>query len=369
MDEPSSAALLAEQVPAGTMKAAVYRGAGRVVVEEVPVPAIGPGELLVRVACCGVCNTDVKKVQSDLLPPPRIYGHETAGVVAAAGPGVSTFAPGDRVVVFHHIPCGNCYYCRACVYAQCPVYKKVGVTAGFEPAGGGFAEYVRVMDWIVARGVARVPDHVSFEEATFVEPVNTCLKAVRTAALHSGETVLIQGQGPIGLLFLMLAQRQGCRVVVSDPMEERLAIARKLAPAVTVNPRLVSAPAAVQSLTEGRGADAVIVAAPHPALVQEALDAVRPGGRVLLFAQTSRKDRLEAPAAAVCVDEKQILGSYSADVDLQEESARLVFEGRLPLRDLITHRFGLEGIEPALALAGRPTPQSLKVMIHLDGRR
>lgn len=350
----------------GRMQAAVYRGNGRLEVEAVPVPPIGPGELLVRVAVCGVCNTDVKKITADLLAPPRIYGHETAGVVAAAGEGVSDFRTGDRVVVFHHIPCRDCYYCRARVFAQCPTYKKVGVTAGFEPAGGGYAQYARVMDWIVRRGVVRIPEGVSFEVASFVEPVNTCLKAIYRAGLAAGETVLVQGQGPIGLLLMLLAKRAGCRVLVSDPMEERLQLAVALGADMTWTPHRVQIPEAARALTDGRGVDAVLVAAPNPSLVPEALDAVRHGGRVLLFAQTSRKDMLNVNAAAVCMDEKSILGSYSADVDLQEESARLVFSGELPLARLITHRFPLQRIEEAIALAARPRPDSLKIMVTVE---
>ena len=350
----------------GLMRAAVYRGNGRLAVEAVPVPEIGPGELLLRVAVCGVCNTDVKKIHDDLLPPPRIFGHETAGVVAAVGEGVRGFQMGDRVAVFHHIPCGRCFYCQQRLYAQCPTWKKVGVTAGFEPSGGGFAQYVRVMDRIVARGVLHIPGDVSFEQASFIEPVNTCLKAVRQAGLKKEETVLIQGQGPIGLLLMLLARREGCSVLVSDPIEERLQLAARLGADSGFNPRLVNVAEAVKPWTEGRGVDAVLVAAPSPALVQEALEAVRPGGRVLLFAQTSRKDRLDLPAAAVCVDEKQILGSYSADVDLQEESARLVFEDRLPVAELITHRFPLERIEEAIGLATRPRPDSLKILVTLS---
>lgn len=350
------------------MVAAVYRGNGRVSVESVPVPRLGPGEILLRVAVCGICNTDLKKIEYDLLPPPRIYGHETAGVVAAVGSEVRNFHVRDRVVVFHHIPCGRCYFCEARAYAQCPTYKKVGVTAGFEPSGGGFAEYVRVMDWIVARGVVKIPDHVSFEEASFVEPVNTCLKAVRQAGLKKGETVLIQGQGPIGLLLLMLARREGCRVFVSDPMEERLKRARGLGASAAWNPKSLDVVAALGPLTGGRGVDAVLVAAPDPRLVKEALEAVRPGGRILLFAQTSPKDRLDVPAASVCVEEKRILGSYSADVDLQEESAHLIFEGELPVGELITHRFPLEQIEEAICLARNPRPDSLKVVVTVDAR-
>src|SRR5437870_11471184 len=209
------------------MNAAVYRGAKRVQVEAVPVPEIGRGEILIRVESCGICHTDLKKVQYDLLAPPRIYGHETAGVVAETGEGVTRYRPGDRVVVFHHIPCMECFYCRRKVYAQCPVYKKVGVTAGYEPAGGGFAQYVRVMDWIVRRGVEKIPAGVPFDRACFVEPVNTCLKAVVQCDPQPDDTILVVGQGPIGLLFTMLLRRTGARIYASDTIARRREMSRR----------------------------------------------------------------------------------------------------------------------------------------------
>src|SRR5467141_4641010 len=152
-----------------TMRAAVYRGVNNMRMETVPVPAIGSGELLVRVHTCGICGTDLKKIATGSHSAPRIFGHETSGVVVAAGKDVQEFHPGDRVMVFHHIPCRQCYYCRHKNFAQCETYKKVGCTAGFEPSGGGFAEYVRVMDWIVEQGTVKIPQGVSFEQACFVE--------------------------------------------------------------------------------------------------------------------------------------------------------------------------------------------------------
>jgi len=158
------------KIPA-TMLAAVYRGKNDVRMETVPVPEISTGEILLRVHTCGICGTDLKKIATGSHSAPRIFGHETSGVVLATGQGVTQFQSGDRVMVFHHIPCRECYYCRHKTFAQCETYKKVGCTAGFEPSGGGFAEYVRVMDWIVRRGVEKIPDGVSFERAAFVEPV------------------------------------------------------------------------------------------------------------------------------------------------------------------------------------------------------
>src|SRR6266498_2948915 len=151
------------------MLVAVYRGVNDVRLETVPVPQIGSGEILVKVHTCGICGTDLKKIATGSHSAPRIFGHETAGIIVGVGNGVTSYKAGDRVMVFHHIPCRECYYCQHKVFAQCLTYKKVGVTAGYEPSGGGFAEYVRVMDWIVQRGgVVRIPDGVSYEQASFI---------------------------------------------------------------------------------------------------------------------------------------------------------------------------------------------------------
>ena len=344
------------------MRAGVYRGPGRVAMEYVPVPAIGEGEVLIRVAACGICGTDLKKIQHGFIAPPQIFGHEVAGTIVAAGHGVHRWKEGDRVVSFHHVPCGACFYCERQLFSQCPAYKKIGLTAGFEPNGGGFAEYVRAMPWIVGRGMIEIPDNVSFEEATFVEPVNTCLKAVEKARVESGETVVVIGQGPIGLLLMLLARRAGARVFTTDPMRERRAVSERLGAEEAFDPLACSIADEVRKRTAGRGADAVLVAVPVPAAAPEALAVARPGGRVLLFAQNDPHMRIEFPAAEVGVEEKEILGSYSAALDRQEESANLVFSRALPVGALITHRFSLEEFGAAVSLAARPN-NSLKVLV------
>jgi L-iditol 2-dehydrogenase len=351
------------------MMAAVYKGHGQVAVEEVPVPAIGPGEILVQVESCGICHTDLKKIAYDLLPPPRIYGHETAGIVVRCGPGVSRFRPGDRVVAFHHIPCLDCFYCRRKLYAQCPTYKKVGITAGFEPAGGGFAQYVRVMDWIVERGVERIPDHVSYDRACFVEPVNTCLKAVVQLDPKPGDVVLIQGQGPIGLIFTRLVSRLGCRVVATDTLAARRALARSFGAVLALDPRAPGLVEAIRDETEGRGADSVIVATSAPGLVEEAIVCSRPGARLMLFAQTSAQESIRVGGADICVGERCLMGSYSASVDLQAESARLVFSGELEVEKLISHRIALSEVARGFELALHPTDKSLKIIVQPQGAR
>ncbi len=351
-----------QAIPA-TMQAAVYHGVNDVRVETVPVPEIGPGELLVRVHTCGICGTDLKKIATGSHSAPRIFGHETAGVVAATGAGVEKFRRGDRVVVFHHIPCRECFYCRHKTFAQCETYKKVGCTAGFEPSGGGFAEYVRVMDWIVQEGTVRIPDGVSFEQACFVEPVNTCMKGIETLRLLPGERVLVIGQGPIGIILSTLAQKRGATVITSDLHPQRHTIGKSFGLQNQVDASTEDTVTAVRKRTEGRGADAAVLAVSSNALIRTAMDAVRPGGRVLLFAQTARGEASIDPAA-VCVDEKTLLGSYSASVDLQEESVRFVMSREMNLESLISHRFSLSQSVEALHLAAHPQPDSMKIVIQ-----
>ena len=353
----------AERKIPSTMLAVVYHGKDDLRLETVPVPSIGAGELLLRVHTCGICGTDLKKIATGSHSAPRIFGHETTGVVAAAGPGVTTFRPGDRVMVFHHIPCGECYYCRHKTFAQCETYKKVGCTAGYEPSGGGFAEYVRVMDWIVERGTVRIPDGVSFEQAAFVEPVNTCLKGVETLRLAPDETVLVIGQGPIGLILAVLARRTGARVITSDLYSQRLTISESFGLGLTIDASRATVKERVRELTDGRGADAVILAVGGNGLIRPAMDATRPGGRVLLFAQTARGEVTVDPAA-ICVDEKTLLGSYSASVELQDESVRFVMGREMDLERLISHRFPLSRALDALQLAAHPQPDSMKIVIQ-----
>jgi L-iditol 2-dehydrogenase len=345
------------------MRAAVYRGKNDVRLETVPVPEIGPGEVLVRIHTCGICGTDLKKISTGSHSAPRIFGHEMSGKIVATGESVANFQTGDRVMAFHHIPCGECYYCRHKVFAQCPIYKRVGASAGFEPSGGGFAEYIRVMDWIVRRGMVKIPDQVSYEQASFIEPVNTCMKAVESLRLDPEETVLVIGQGPIGILLAILARRTGATVVTSDLYPQRLTISSSYGLQHNVNASLDDPGKCVRELSEGRGADAVILATAGNSLIRPAMDVARPGGRILLFAQTQHSEVAIDPAA-VCMDEKTLLGSYSASVDLQEENVRLVFEGGIDFARLITHRFPLERGVEALQLAAHPRPDSLKIVVQ-----
>src|SRR2546423_12957696 len=219
------------------------------------------------------------------------------------------------------------------------------------------------MDWIVQHGTVPIPDGVSFEQACFVEPVNTCMKGIEALRLQPGDTVLAIGQGPIGIILSVLSQRAGAMVITSDLYPERLRIAESFGLENIMDASRTNVVERVRELTEGRGADAVILAVGGNSLIRTAIDAVRPGGRVLLFAQTQHGEAIFDPAA-VCVDEKTLIGSYSASVDLQAESVRFVMGQEMDLEKLISHRFPLAQAVEALGLAAHPQPDSMKIVIQ-----
>jgi L-iditol 2-dehydrogenase len=361
------------EIVAKMMKAAVYRAVDNVRTETVAVPEIGAGEVLVRIDTCGICGTDLKKIHTGSHSAPRVFGHEMAGTIAAVGAGVTGFAVGERVMAFHHIPCGKCFYCRKKTFAQCETYKKVGTTAGVgEAAGGGFAEYIRVMDWIVGDGVTpagliKIPDDIPFEQAAFIEPVNTCFKAVKLLELEQDDTVLVIGQGSIGIILAALARQTGATVLTSDMYAERHAVAREFGLEHPLDAR-EDVVAECKKVTEGRGADVALVAVGSDKLIQQAMDAIRPGGRVMLFASTQHGSAPFDPAT-VCMDEKTLMGSYSASVAIQQEGIDLVFEGyrsgKLDFTKLISHRFGVENAAEAVRLASNPQPDSMKIVLKM----
>jgi len=346
------------------MCAAVYRGPSNISVEKVPVPKIRDSEILLRVHTCGICGTDLKKIEYGLVSPPRIFGHEIAGTVAEVGSKVTRFKVGDRVTTHHHIPCKKCFYCGKKLFSQCEFYRKTGTTAGFEPAGGGFAEYVRLMDWIVENGTVLIPDEVSFEEASFMEPLNTCLKALETADLAAGEVVVVYGQGPIGLLLTQVALHDGAKVVGLDFLESRLSLARQFGAQAALNPEKDDVSAAVAGLTEARGADLAVVAVASSKAIEDAQRIVRRGGRVLLFAQTVPGEMVPVDASRICMEEKRLIGSYSASVELQEKTANLIFSRKIDVARLVSHRLALELLPEGIHLASHPSDHSLKVVIQ-----
>jgi L-iditol 2-dehydrogenase len=346
------------------MRAVVYRGVNDLRLETLPVPEIGADELLVRVAVCGVCPTDLKKIHYGTVPPPRVFGHETAGTVALVGKKVRKFRVGDRVALHHHVPCLDCHFCRHNAFAQCAGYRRTGITAGFEPAGGGYAEYVRVMSFALP-GVVKIPARNSFLEGAMLEPVNTVLKAVRRLTVLHGDTALVVGQGPIGLMFTRLLRLRGIKVIATDLMNERLKLAKAWGASHAF--RGDDKKLADKVRKAARNIDAAVIAVPSNAAVTQAMELVRGSGQILLFAHTRPGDTAPVDLSKICVEEKELIGSYSSDVTLQREVARLVFSRQINMEKLITHRFPLEKTTDAVALARQPTAESLKIVVDQTG--
>lgn len=349
------------------MRAAVYHGKDQVKVEEVPVPDVGPGEVLVRVKACGVCQSDIKKIHYGLHEGPRIYGHETAGVVERTGAGVTKWKPGDRVVFHHHYPCMNCRYCRTENYSMCQVYKDVVSTAGFVPSGGGFAELVKLPRHLADHAVIAMPDSISFEEATFVEPLNCTLKAVRKARVQAGDFSWVIGAGPMGLLFVMALKALGARPIVSDPLPERRERALKLGAAHALDPLAAGFAGELAEVSGGLGPDQAFLAVAQMKPLEQALRLVRKGGTVCVFSEFPEEQRLGVDPNLIYGREVDLIGSYSSSAAVQDLAAELVFSRRVPVRELISRTYPLTGLMDAINEALHPTPATCKLIVTPEG--
>jgi L-iditol 2-dehydrogenase len=349
----------------GIMKAQVFRGVNQLSYEEVPIPAIGSDEVLVQVRVVGLCQSDIKKIRYPLYEPPRIFGHETAGVIAAVGDTVQNWQVGQRVVVLHHIPCMHCSYCLNDNFSMCEIYKNITTTAGFAPSGGGFAEYVKVPSHIVGNGgLIAIPDSISFEQASFVEPTNCCLKAVKKAQIAPGQTVLITGAGPIGLTFIMLVKYFGARAIATDLLPTRIEKALSVGADAAFDARDPDLSTKIQALTQGMGVDVSLLAVPSEKAFFQALDCTRKGGKILFFAEFP--DQIEIPINPNILYRREIdlIGSYSSSYRVQALAADIVFNRRIDVDALVSDRYSLQDLALAVDRATAPLPETLKILIY-----
>ncbi len=347
------------------MKAQVFRGVNQLQYEDVPQPEIKADEVLVQVQVVGLCQSDIKKIKYPLLEPPRIFGHETAGTIAAVGSDVQHWKTGDRVVVLHHIPCMHCAYCLNENFSMCDVYKNITTTAGFAPSGGGFAEFVKVPGHIVRNGgLMRIPDDITFEQASFVEPTNCCLKAVKKAQIAPGQTVLITGAGPIGLMFIMLVKYFGARAIATDLIGSRIEKAISVGADAAFDARDGDLAAKIQALTNGMGVDVSLIAVPSDKAFFQALDCTRKGGKILFFAEFP--DEVEIPINPNILYRREIdlMGSYSSSYRVQGLAAEIVFDRRIDVDALISDRYALKDLAQAVDRAISPTPETYKILIY-----
>ena len=334
------------------MKAAVYRGGGRLVAEEWPRPSIGAGELLLRLKGCGLCGSDIAKIVDPATKIPAVFGHEVVGEVAVVGGGVSTYTVGDRVVAAHHVPCGDCHYCRRGSESMCAAFK----ASNLDP--GGFAEYVRVPAPNVRHATFRVPPHVSDEAASFVEPLACCLRAVRRARVQPGDTTVVVGLGSIGCLFVQLLEHAGAAVVGADALPERAAFARGLGAAAAGT--LEAAAEAQRERSGGRGADHVVLTGGGAAVLPWAAGIARDGGSVHYFAGGSG-DTLPLPLETLYHRELTITATYSSSPSDLAEAFRLIAGRAIEVERLITHRVPLERLASGVDLMRRR--EALKVYV------
>lgn len=337
------------------MKAAIFEGDnGRLDVRQVDVPKIKDDEALLRVAYTGLCHTDVKKIWNNILGlgkgDPRIFGHEISGEIASVGRDVTTASVGDRVVLFHHVPCENCEPCFDGRYAQCETYKTVDTSAGYGRAsGGGFAEYLTIPQLVLAKGVIPIPDDISYEEAVFIEPVNCALKAVHTfekyKPIKKNEPVLVIGQGHQGLILDQLVNLYGGRAISTDKRRERVQRAAKFSEAYK--------PKEIQRVAgEIGGFKKAIVSAASSEAIDFALKMVREDGVIIYFGDLmpgnehwSHHSRYEIP---VKMEGRLVVPSYSSSFALHQEAADLIFNRKINVKEMVTQRVGLFDLEAAI---------------------
>jgi L-iditol 2-dehydrogenase len=339
------------------MRVAMYYSNQDVRLEEIPTPQIGQGEVLMRVEASGICGTDLLEWYR-LHKAPLVLGHEVAGVVEAVGKGVEKYKGGDRICAAHHVPCNTCHYCVSGHHTVCDILRRTN----FDP--GGFAEYLRLPRINVEQGIFPLPDEVSFEEATFVEPLACVLRGQRLAHLQPGQSVLIIGSGIAGLLHIQLARASGAGyIMATDIVDYRLEAARKFGADVAVQAKEYN-PDYLRRAIDGRLADLVVICSGATSAINQALDSVERGGTVLFFAPTE-------PGVSVPIsvndlfwrNEITLASSYGGSPADYAAALELIQAGKIHVREMITHQLGLAETGLGFQLVAR-AQDSLKVIIE-----
>lgn len=341
------------------MRVAMYYRNDDVRIEERPVPVIGPGEMLVKVFASGICGSDVMEWYR-IKKAPLVLGHEIAGEIAAVGEGVSTYRPGDRVFVSHHIPCNTCVYCLRGYHTACETLH----TTNYDP--GGFAEYIRIPSLNTDRGVFRLPEEVSFAAGVFVEPLACVVRGQRLAGLQPGQSVLVLGSGISGILHIMLARALGAgRIMATDISPYRSDMARRLGADAVLDGR-EDIPAWVRRINDGNLADLVVVCAGSLAAFNQALQSVERGGTVLCFATTEPGVALSVPLNDFWRNEIKLMPSYGNSPYDAVVAIDLIRFGRVPVEAMITHSLPLEETQRGFQLVAQGG-ESMKVIVRPHG--
>jgi L-iditol 2-dehydrogenase len=338
------------------MKVAMYYGQDDIRVEDMAVPEIGEDEVLVEMKACGVCGSDLMDWYLKTRAP-LVLGHEPTGTIAKKGSRVKDFKVGERVFVHHHVACLKCYFCLHGDFTLCEQFHRANIKPG------GFAEYFRVPSVNLQTDTLKIPEELPFEEATLIEPVGCCLKALKECSIQKGDFLAIIGAGPTGIIHTALSKINGAaKIVVSDLVDYRLDVARKFGADITVNPNEEDLREIVRSETDGRGADIAIVTAPSLEAYKAGLDVCRKGGKLCVFAPTGPEKYLQISPGELFFSEIQIIPSYSASHLETRAALELIESRKLKVRDLITHRFKLADTAEALKTA-QESKRSLKVVV------
>lgn len=338
------------------MKAAVYYSREDIRVEDLPIPEIGSEEALVEMKACGICGSDLMDWYLKSRAP-LVLGHEPSGIIAELGDRVEGFNVGDSVFVHHHVACLKCHYCLRGDYTLCEQFHKTNIFPG------GFAQYFRVPAPNLRLDTLKIPESMSFEEATLIEPLGCCLRALKKCKIQMGDFVAIVGAGPTGIMHVALSKILGAeKVIVSDLADFRLNFAERFGADVVVNPLNANLTEIVRSETEGRGVDLAIVTAPSLEAYKAGLSICRKGGKLCIFAPTEPGEFLEISPKQLFFSEVQIIPSYSTSHVETREALELIKSGKIRVKDLITHRFALKDVAQAFktALENR---ESLKVVV------
>ncbi len=338
------------------MKAAIYHSLNNIKIEDMPKPKINQDEILVKMKACGICGSDLMEWYLKSRAP-LVLGHEPAGIITEAGDKVEDFKVGDRVFVHHHVACLTCHYCIRGNYTMCEQFGKTHITPG------GFAEYFRVPALNLQIDTLKIPNSLSFEEATLIEPVACCIRAMRKCNIQPSDVIAIIGAGPSGIINTMLLKNSNAsKIIVSDIINYRLKVAERLGADLTINPKKENFVEKLKSATDGRGADLVIVTAPSAEAFSEGIQVCCRGGTLCLFAPTSPEVQARMSPHRLFFSEIAVIPSYSTSHVETRMALEMIKSGRIKAKELITHRFPLTQIQDAFKTASE-SKECLKVVI------
>jgi L-iditol 2-dehydrogenase len=341
------------------MKVARYYSPEDIRIEEVPIPEVGDREALVKIVACGLCTGEAMSWYMQRKAP-IVFGHEPAGYIYKIGGKVKDFKEGERVFVHHHVPCMTCYFCRRGLYSQCKFWRESHIYPG------GLAEYVLVDEEHLKVDTLKLPESITYEDATLIEPTACVVKSLRNAGIRRGDTLLIIGLGVMGQLHILLAPFYGAgKIIAADRVPYRIEKAKEFGAQIVINVDMQDIEKVVKEATDGRGVDVVIVGPGTREAIETALNVVGPGGTVLLFTPTPPSERIEISPNILYFKEIKLIPSYSAGPYDTREALLWIERGTVRAERLVTHRFPLERIKEAYKLMVE-AKNSLKILIKME---